>query len=268
MSQIIIKGQVVTANDLAFAIGTIQTMAEVHSQALSNFSEDSNELSRAYRVANCLSGNCVVEIASKALSQSKNDETGQASGIAAELAGLIFVQHDAHYLAWGDCQDGKPPALPTDMATRKAALAGALAALQSSVIASTAKVDALTDGPIKVDAKALLETLAVIASGAADSVQLAENTFSVPVSKEQADQAIANAMTQLQGAGKTAAEAQTIIDGIMGTTDADHIAYIKADAEARFCLGSEGTMNGGTLSAEQELAIGVEAIKRLDALIV
>ena len=128
MSQIIINGQVVTANDVAFAVSLFKTDAEIHAQALSNFSEDSDQLTRAYRVANCLSGGCVISIASLALSQSQVDETGQASGIAAELAGIIFKQHDAHYVAWGDCKDGKPPALPTDMATRKAALAGALGA--------------------------------------------------------------------------------------------------------------------------------------------
>lgn len=268
MSQIIIHGQVVTAADLVFAVGTIKTTAEIHAQALSNFAEDSDELTRAYRVANCLSGGCVVSIASLALSQSQVDETGQASGIAAELAGIIFNQHDAHYVAWSDCKDGKPPALPTNLATRKAALAGDLAALQTSVAASTLKVDALTDGPIKVDAKALLETIAAIAKGAAESVQFADNTFAIAVSKEQADLAVANTMAQLLAVGKTAAEAQTIIDGAMGTTDAEHIAYIKMASEAPLCLGSEGTMNGGTLSAEQEIAIGVEAVKRLDALIV
>ena len=48
---------------------------------------------------------------------------------------------------------------------------------------------------------------------------------------------------------------------------AERIANVKAMSEAPLCLGSEGTMNGGTLSAEQEIAIGVEAVKRLDALI-
>lgn len=268
MSQIIINGQVVTADHLVYAVGIIKTNAEIHAQALSNFSDDSDELTRAYRVANCLSGGCVVAIASLALSQSQADETGQAAGIAAELAGIIFNQHDAHYVAWGDCKDGKPPALPSDMATRKAALASALAALQSSVAASTTKVEALTDGPIKVDAKALLETIAAIVKGAGESLQFAENTYSINVTKADADQAVANAMAQLLAAGKTAAEAQTIIDGAVGATDAERIAYIKAQSEAPLCLGSEGTMNGGTLSTEQEIAIGVEAVKRLDALIV
>lgn len=268
MSQIIINGQVVTANDVAFAVGIIKTNAEIHAQALSNFSEDSDELTRAYRVANCLSGGCVVSIASLALSQSQVDETGQASGIAAELAGIIFKQHDAHYVAWGDCKDGKPPALPTDMATRKAALAGALAALQSSVAASTIKVDALTDGPIKVDAKALLETVAAIVKGAAESVQFADNTFAITVTQEQVDELVLDTKLQLLVMGKSEAEAQTIIDTRLGKTDAERIANVKAMSEAPLCLGSEGTMNGGTLSAEQEIAIGVEAVKRLDALIV
>ena len=268
MSQIIINGQVVTANDVAFAVGIIKTNAEIHAQILSNFSEDSDELSRAYRVANCLSAGCVVAIASLAMSQSQVDETGQASGIAAELAGIIFKQHDAHYAAWNDCKDGKPPALPTDMATRKAALAGAMTALQSSVAASTIKVDALTDGPIKVDAKALLETIAAIVKGAGESLQFAENTYSITVTKADADLAMANTMAQLLAAGKTADEAQGIIDRAVGTTDAERIDYIRKASEAPLCLGSEGTMNGGTLSTEQEIAIGVEAVKRLDALIV
>ncbi len=267
MSQITINGQVVTATDVAFAVGIIKTNAEIHAQMLSNFSEDSDELTRAYRVANCLSAGCVVAIASLAMSQSQVDETGQASGIASELAGIIFKQHDAHYVAWNDCKDGKPPAMPSDMATRKAALAGALAVLQSSVAASTTKVDALVDGPIKVDAKALLETIAAIVKGAGESLQFAENTYSIAVTKADADQAVANAMAQLLAAGKTAAEAQTIIDGVLGATDAERIDYIRKASEAPLCLGSEGTMNGGTLSTEQEIAIGVEAVKRLDALI-
>ena len=268
MSQIIINGQVVTANDVAFAVGIIKTNAEIHAQILSNFSEDSDELSRAYRVANCLSAGCVVAIASLAMSQSQVDETGQASGIAAELAGIIFKQHDAHYDAWNDCKDGKPPALPTDMATRKAALAGAMTALQSSVAASTIKVDALTDGPIKVDAKALLETVAAIVKGAAESVQFADNTFAITVTQEQIDELVLDTKLQLLAMGKSEDEAQTIIDNRLGKTDAERIANVKAMSEAPLCLGSEGTMNGGTLSAEQEIAIGVEAVKRLDALIV
>ncbi|MBP9093460.1 hypothetical protein KBI23_20740 [bacterium] len=268
MSQIIIHGQVVTAAKLVNIVGSIKTQAEIYSQALKDFNQESDELTRAYRVAICLSGGCVVAIASLAMSQSQVDETGQASGLAAELAGIVFTQHLAHHTAWGDCKDGKPPALPTDMATRKAALAGALAALQSSVASSTIKVDALTDGPIKVDAKALLETIAAIVKGAGESLQFAENTYSIAVTKADADQAVANAMAQLLAAGKTAAEAQTIIDGAVGATDAERIAYIKTQSEAPLCLGSEGTMNGGTLSTEQEIAIGVEAVKRLDALIV
>jgi hypothetical protein len=268
MSQIIIHGQVVTAAKLVAAIGSLKTNAEIHAQALRDFSEESDELTRAYRVANCLSGNCVVEIANKAMSQALVDETGQASGIAAELTTIIFNQHDAHYVAWGDCKDGKPPALPTDMATRKAALPGALAALQSSVAASTTKVDALVDGPIKVDAKALLETIAAIVKGAGESLQFAENTYSITVTKADADLAMANTMAQLLAAGKTADEAQGIIDRAVGTTDAERIDYIRKASEAPLCLGSEGTMNGGTLSTEQEIAIGVEAVKRLDALIV
>jgi hypothetical protein len=95
------------------------------------------------------------------------------------------------------------------------------------VAASTIKVDALADGPIKVDAKALLETIAAIVKGAGESLQFAENTYSITVTKADADLAMANTMAQLLAAGKTADEAQGIIDRAVGTTDAERIDYIR-----------------------------------------
>ena len=109
-----------------------------------------------------------------------------------------------------------------------------------------------------------LPTMAVVREIAPSGGEIPHFT----VTKADADLAMANTMAQLLAAGKTADEAQGIIDRAVGTTDAERIDYIRKASEAPLCLGSEGTMNGGTLSTEQEIAIGVEAVKRLDALIV
>jgi|GEM_PF-2009709 len=270
MHTITIGGNAVNHDQLAQTVELNKNIAETHVALYEDVSECPDELYRAWNVAMVMSGEAVIGLAHMVKNLIGNAATPAAAAVAYEAFRDLYAANRAFYSSFSDVRYGdlgESTTLPEDLAARKAALPAAYAKLQTDTIMTRKLAEAMPDGPAKIEAQALAQVVGDIVDCIGDTVKTAENTLRFTATQEQLDLASRAALISYGRSGLSAEQALAKFQKEYGATTEEQLAALGREVEAPFALGSEGTMNGATLSAEKEIIAAAACLKGLVKLI-
>lgn len=255
--QIKIDGNDEPVDQVKFLIGTLATLAETHVATWGDLAESNDEV-RPYQAAMLFTGNAVVALAKLCMAHL---EAGLGDALFHELKMLdgLSAKHDKFWELLDQALDGKPPALPLDIAERRAKLDETLAALSATLAKSEAAVHALDSGDkAQPLAAALLETAKMLRKGASETVAVA--TFAV--TPQTCEEVIGSFKQMLLDQGVNEEEVDAKIAQLGDSAEA--IAFTIECLGELAGMTQQSTKNGAVLAAEVELAVLAIAVSSMD----